>query len=47
MKGLGCTCYIAFEERGMRKWIGEKGDTREAWVTVIDNEDPGTCEEKV
>ena len=24
VKGLGCTCYIAFEERGMRKWIEER-----------------------
>ena len=46
-KGLGCTCYIAFEERGMRKWIAEKGDMRQTWVTVIDNEDPGPCEEKI
>ena len=26
VKGLGCACYIAFEERGMRKWIKERGD---------------------
>ena len=47
VKGLGCTCYIAFEEREMRKWIVEKGNARQAWVTVIDNEDPGPCEEKI
>ena len=47
VKGLGCTCYIAFEEREMRKWIAEKGNTRQAWVTVIDNEDPGPCEENI
>ena len=47
VKSLGCTCYIAFEERGMRRWIAEKGNTRQAWVTVIDNEDPGPCEEKI
>ena len=47
VKGLGCACYIAFKEREMRKWIAEKGNTRQAWVTVIDNEDPGPCEEKI
>ena len=47
VKGLGCTCYLAFEERGMRKWIEEKGDTRQAWVMVIENEDPGPCDKKV
>ena len=44
---LGCTCYIAFEERGMRKWIEEKKGEKQAWVSVIDNEDPGPCDEKI
>ena len=47
VKGLGCTCYVAFKERGMRKWIEERGGAKQAWVTVIDNEDPGPCDEKV
>ena len=45
--GLGCTCYVAFEERGMRKWLEERKEARQLWVTVIDNEDTGPCEEKV
>ena len=47
VKELGCTCYIAFEERGMRKWIEEKKGEKQAWVSIIDNEDPGPCDEKI
>ena len=47
VKELGCTCYVAFEERGMRKWIEGKRGEKQAWVTVIDNEDPGPSEEKI
>ena len=47
VKELGCTCYIAFEERGMRKWIEEKKGEKQAWVSIIDNKDPGPCDEKI
>ena len=47
VKGLGCRCHIAFEERGMRKWIEERKEAKQVWVTIIDNEDPGPCDEKV
>ena len=36
---------MAFEERGMRKWI--EGGAKKAWVTVIDNKDPGPSDKKV
>ena len=45
---LGCKCYIAFEERRMRKWLEEQGEgARQAWVIVMDSEDPRPSEEKI
>ena len=45
---LGCKCFIAFEERRMRQWL-EKQDEgeRQAWVIVMDSEDPRPSEEKI
>ena len=44
---LGCKCFIAFEERRMRKWLEEQEkDRRQAWVIVMDSEDPRPSEEK-
>ena len=45
---LGCKCYIAFEERRMREWLEKrsKGE-RQAWVIVMDSEDPRPSEEKI
>ena len=47
VKELGCTCYVAFEERGMRKWIEGRKEEKQASVSVIDNEDPGPSDEKI
>ena len=47
VKKLGCACYVAFEERGMKKWIEERKGERQAWVSVMDNEDPGPSDEKI
>ena len=45
---LGCKCYIAFEERRMRKWLeGQEKETKQAWVIVMDSEDPRPSEEKI
>ena len=45
---LGCKCYIAFEERRMREWLGKRGEEeRQAWVVVMDSEDPRPSEEKI
>ena len=30
VKSLGCTCFNAFEERRMRQWREEQGDTKQA-----------------
>ena len=45
---LGCKCYVAFEERRMRKWLEEQGkQARQAWVIVMDSEDPRPSDEKI
>ena len=45
---LGCKCYVAFEERRMRKWLEEQGkEEKQAWVIVMDSEDPRPSEEKI
>ena len=45
---LGCRCYIAFEERRMREWLGKQSEEeRQAWVIVMDGEDPRPSEEKI
>ena len=47
VKRLGCACFVAFEEKKMRQWIGKHGDKKQAWVTVIDNDEPGPSDEKI
>ena len=47
VKGLGCACFVAFEERKMRQWINEHGDKKQAWVTIIDSDDPGPSDERI
>ena len=45
---LGCKCYIAFEERRMREWLEKQSEgERQAWVVVMDSEDPRPSEEKI
>ena len=45
---LGCKCYIAFEERRMREWLEKRSkEERQAWVVVMDSEDPRPSEEKI
>ena len=45
---LGCKCFIAFEERRMRKWLEEQDkETKQAWVIIMDSEDPRPSEEKI
>ena len=44
---LGCKCYIAFEERRMREWLEKQGEeTKQAWVIVMDHEDPRPGDER-
>ena len=31
----------------MRKWIQGKKGEKQAWVSIIDNENPGPCDEKI
>ena len=47
VKRIGCACFLAFEERKLRQWIEGQENTRQALVTVIDNEDPGPSDEKI
>ena len=44
---LGCRCYIAIEERRMREWLGKQDEeTKQAWVIVMDHEDPRPSDER-
>ena len=44
---LGCKCYVAFEERRMRRWLeGQNREARQAWVIVMDSEDPRPGEDE-
>ena len=38
---------MAFEERKMRQWINEHGDKKQAWVIIIDSDDPGPSDERI
>ena len=44
---LDCKGFKAFEERKWKQWIEEQRGARQAWVTVIDNEDPGPCDKRI